>query len=69
MTTSEQAEALHENRIHLGFIRLPLDDEELTMESVLQESFVAVLPESHPLATESQVSLRSLSSEPFIKSP
>lgn len=69
MTTSEQVAALHEHRIHLGFVRPPLDDEMLLFKTVLQESFVAVLPESHPLATQSQVSLRSLSSEPFILFP
>lgn len=69
MTTTEQIEALHDNRIHLGFIRPPLNDDRLRVESVYQESLVAVLPEAHAIATQKQVSLRSLACEPFILFP
>ncbi len=54
MTTSEQIEALHDDRIQVGFIRPPISDDKLSVETVLQESFVAVLPEAHPLATQTR---------------
>lgn len=69
MTTAQQVDALHDNRIQLGFIRPPLNDDELKVETVLQESFVAVLPEAHALATQAQVSLRSLCCESFVLFP
>ena len=69
MTTAEQVEALHNNRIQLGFIRPPLNDEDLILETVLQESLVVALPEAHPLATQTQVSLVSLAEQPFVLSP
>lgn len=69
MTTSEQIEALHDNRIQLGFVCLPINDDQLSVETVLLESFVAVLPEAHPLATQTQLSLASLAEESFILSP
>ncbi|GAP99473.1 aromatic hydrocarbon utilization transcriptional regulator CatR [Leptolyngbya sp. NIES-2104] len=69
MTTSEQLEALHDDRIQIGFLCPPINDAELSVETVLQESFVAVLPEVHPLATQTQLSLASLAEESFILSP
>ncbi|GAQ00003.1 aromatic hydrocarbon utilization transcriptional regulator CatR [Leptolyngbya sp. NIES-2104] len=69
MTTSEQVAALHDDRIQLGFLCPPISDDELSVETVLQESFVAVLPEAHPLATQTQLSLASLAEESFILSP
>lgn len=69
MTTAEQVEALHNNRIQLGFLRLPLNDENLILETVLQESLVVALPEAHPLATQTHVSLVSLAEQPFVLSP
>ncbi|OKH33790.1 LysR family transcriptional regulator [Calothrix sp. HK-06] len=69
MTTAEAVQALHDKRIHLGFVRPPVNDEELIMESVLKESFIAALPESHSLAKETKVSLKMLADEPFILSP
>jgi len=49
VTTTEQIEALHDNRIQLGLIRPPISDDELSVETVLQESFVVALPEAHRL--------------------
>lgn len=69
MTTAEQVEALHNNRIQLGFLRPPLNDEDLILETVLQESLMVALPEAHPLATQTQVSLVSLAEQPFVLSP
>lgn len=69
MTTTEQIEALHDNQIQLGFVRSPLNDAELSVETILQESFVAVLPKDHVLASQDQVLLPSLANEPFVFFP
>jgi len=41
MTTTEQIEALHDNRIQLGLIRPPISDDELSVETVLNRSSLA----------------------------
>jgi len=69
LTTAEQIEALREQRIQVGFVRPPIYDEEFRLASVLREAFIAVLPESHPLATQPKISLQSLAHEPFILFP
>ncbi|BAZ10771.1 LysR family transcriptional regulator [Calothrix sp. NIES-4071] len=69
MTTAEAVQALHAKRIHLGFVRSPINDEELIIESFFKESFIVALPESHPLAQETKICLQMLANEPFILSP
>ncbi|MUG95062.1 LysR family transcriptional regulator [Scytonema sp. UIC 10036] len=69
MTTAEVVQALHEKRIHLGFVRPPINDEELIIESVFKESFIVALPKSHPLERETKIYLKMLANEPFILFP
>ncbi|HVB74211.1 MAG TPA: LysR substrate-binding domain-containing protein [Ktedonobacteraceae bacterium] len=60
---------LHERHIDVGFLFLPLDDKELTTRPVLSEPLLAVLPVTHPLATQPVVSLQSFADDPFIIPP
>lgn len=69
LTTTQQEEALHNQRIDIGFCHPPLKDDRLQSESILKESLVVVLPESHPLATETIISMDSLADESFILFP
>jgi DNA-binding transcriptional LysR family regulator len=69
MTTAGVVQALHEKRIHVGLVRLPINDEQLIIESVLQESFIVALPESHILARETKIHLKMLANEAFILFP
>ncbi len=68
MTTEKQVEALHEDRIQVGFVVPPLQGQvqDLFVEAVLQEPLVLALPEDHPLAAQSKVKVRSLANEAFI---
>lgn len=66
MTTEEQIQALLEGRIGIGFVVSPVNDRRLAIEIILREPLVLALPESHPLATRSEVRVRELASEPFI---
>ncbi len=68
MTTEEQVEALHDDRIQVGFVVPPLQGQvqDLFVEAVLQEPLVLALPEAHPLAAQSKVKVRSLVNEAFI---
>ncbi|KST61894.1 LysR family transcriptional regulator [Mastigocoleus testarum] len=66
MTTEEQIEALFKGDIELGFVVSPLNDNRLTIETILSESLVVALPENHPLVTQSEVEVEQLENEAFI---
>lgn len=66
MTTSAQVQALQNHQIHLGLLIPPIHDATLTAELILREPLVAVLPQTHPLATKSNLQLSALSNESFI---
>ncbi|MGV0028291.1 LysR family transcriptional regulator [Phormidesmis priestleyi] len=69
LTTTQQEEALQNQRIEVGFCHLPLKDASLVSETILEEPLVVVLPATHPLATETILSVRSLANESFILFP
>ena len=65
----EQVEALKEGRIDVGFIRGPMDDDELAAKKVLKEPLVIALPANHPLTVKKRIALEILAHEPFICFP
>ncbi|MDZ8050785.1 MAG: LysR family transcriptional regulator [Aulosira sp. ZfuVER01] len=69
LTTDQQLEWLREGRMDVGFIRPPVEDHTFSWETIFQESLIVALPETHWLANQSDVSLRSLANEPFILFP
>ncbi|HCI78391.1 MAG TPA: LysR family transcriptional regulator [Ktedonobacter sp.] len=66
MSSKEQIDALCHNQLDLGILRPPLPDESLEAFTIRQEPFVVVLPLSHPLAQQKDISLSELKEEPFI---
>ncbi|HET9834379.1 MAG TPA: LysR substrate-binding domain-containing protein [Vicinamibacterales bacterium] len=66
MGTVEQARALHDGRIHVGFLIPPLDDPGLAVESVIHLPIVVALHRKHPLASRAAVPLRALASESHV---
>lgn len=68
MTTAQQVEALRQKQIQVGFVVPPLQDQvnDLVLETVLEAPLILALPESHPLAAQSKVKVRSLVNEAFI---
>jgi DNA-binding transcriptional LysR family regulator len=66
MNPDEVVRGLHDHRIDVGMLFLPLDDGELQSQPVQRESFLAVLPATHAQAMQSQITLRSLADERFI---
>jgi DNA-binding transcriptional LysR family regulator len=68
-TTGQGINNLKERRLHLCFLRLPVREEELTVETVLREPLLLALPEGHPLTQRSHVSLRLLADESFVLFP
>lgn len=69
LTTTQQEEALQNQRLEVGFCHLPLKDASLVSETILEEPLVVVLPATHPLATEPILSVGSLADESFILFP
>jgi DNA-binding transcriptional LysR family regulator len=70
MTTAPQIAALHDKTIDIGLLREPpVDETELGFSTVLSEPFVAVLPSTHPLATQRTVGLAQLADSPFVLLP
>ncbi|MDX2231451.1 MAG: LysR family transcriptional regulator [Leptolyngbyaceae cyanobacterium bins.349] len=69
LTTTQQEEALQNHQIDVGFCHPPLKDESLELEPISQESLVVALPEAHPLAGETTLSICSLANESFILFP
>lgn len=67
LPSGEQKEALTEEAIDIGFMRLPVEDDRLASEIVLSETLVAVLPADHPLAAAPALRLADFASVPFLK--
>lgn len=70
MGSLEQAAALREGRIDVGFGRLRVDDEGLRRIVLTKEPLVAALPVDHPLAAQgTPLGLEQLADEPMILYP
>ena len=66
MGSAEQARAISEGRLHVGFVALPIDEPDLATEVVLRRPIVIALPRNHPLAARARVPLHALAKEPHI---
>ena len=66
MRPDRVVQRLHDRQIDVGFLYLPLEDPSLKFECVTREPLVLALPETHPLALEDRVDLRSVAEEPFV---
>jgi DNA-binding transcriptional LysR family regulator len=66
MAPDDLVRALHEGRIDVAFLYLPLDDPALDQAVVARESFVAALPRDHALAAGQRVDVARLAGERFI---
>jgi DNA-binding transcriptional LysR family regulator len=71
-TGSLMRKALSMQEIDIGLMHwcnLYKEYEELNSEIIHEESLILVIPENHPLANESEISLKSLANECFILPP
>lgn len=66
MTSSAQIQALQEHQIHLGLMIPPVPDATLALEPILREPLVVILPETHSLAKNEELTLAALANESFI---
>ena len=61
--------SLGDGRADVGFLYLPFEEGSLDSRPVSRETFVAALPDTHPLAEAPRVSLGELADEPFVLTP
>ena len=64
--TSTQVKSLLNRSIDIGFLRLPLSNDELKITTIHREPFVVVLPQDHVLAKARQMRIAELRNERFI---
>lgn len=66
LPTGEQIDRLSAGTLDLGIVRLPVNDDRLTIMPLVSESVIVVLPEGHPLSADTVVDVADLAAEPFI---
>lgn len=69
LSSAAQIEALQTRRIDIGFIREAGKIEGVTCQKIIEEDFVAVLSNQHPLAKQTAIQLKDFKEEPFIHFP
>jgi len=66
LQTANQIEGLLEKTIDIGFLRLPLSNDQLSITVIHRERFVVILPKEHRLAREKQLRIAQLRNESFV---
>ena len=66
LESKDQINALKSGEIDIGFLRIPSDDKELEFEHILDDPFVLIVSEKHPLAVLENIDLKQLDNEPMI---
>lgn len=69
LVSAEQMPSLLNGTLDLGFLRDGEPEDGLSMESILRESFIAVLPARHKLAEKMTISPADLRNEAFVLFP
>jgi DNA-binding transcriptional LysR family regulator len=66
LRTVSQVKKLISKNLDIGFLRLPLSNEQLRTTVVHREPFLLVLPKGHPRARDKQVQIAHLQDERFV---
>lgn len=66
MTIRQQVASLEAGQIDLAILRGNIHNPNITTYTLMNESFVAAVPNDHPLAGEAEISLTDLAKYPFI---
>jgi DNA-binding transcriptional LysR family regulator len=65
----DQVEVVHDGRVDVSYIRLPVDQSGLTVRPLLTEPRVAVLPADHRLAGKETIAIADLADEHLLQDP
>ena len=66
LTSAQQVDALYEDEIKVGLVRLPMRAPGIQFEPVLEERLVVALPSGHVLEKHDRVSLEAIADLPLI---
>jgi DNA-binding transcriptional LysR family regulator len=66
LRTVSQVNGLLGKTVDIGFLRLPLSNDQLNITVIHREEFVAILPKGHRLAKEKRLRIAQLRDEPFV---
>jgi DNA-binding transcriptional LysR family regulator len=66
LTSAQQVDALYEDEIKVGLVRLPVRAPGIQFEPVLEERLVVALPSGHVLEKHDRVSLEAIADLPLI---
>ncbi|MDQ3402350.1 MAG: LysR family transcriptional regulator [Actinomycetota bacterium] len=69
LNTPEQMAAIANSRLDVGVVREASPHPTLSLEHLVSEPIVVVLPEDHPLAEQSRIRPEDLADEPFVLWP
>jgi DNA-binding transcriptional LysR family regulator len=65
----DQTAVVHDGRVDVSYVRLPVDQSGLQVQALLTEPRVAVLPADHPLAGKDTIALADLADEHLLQNP
>jgi DNA-binding transcriptional LysR family regulator len=65
----DQTEVIHDGRVDISYVRLPVDPRGLEIRSLLSEPRVVVLPADHRLAGKQEISITDLAEEHLLQDP
>ncbi|MFJ7213114.1 LysR family transcriptional regulator [Amycolatopsis sp. NPDC098790] len=65
----DQVEVLHDGRVDVGVVRLPIDRRGLTVRPLFEEPRVVTVPAGHRLAGKESVSVTELADEHLLQDP
>jgi DNA-binding transcriptional LysR family regulator len=68
-TWADQTDVIHDGRADVSFVRLPIDQQGLTIQQLHTEARVAALPADHRLAGKSTISIADLADEHLLQDP
>ncbi len=69
MNSAEQIEALHNERLDIAFVYLPVDCDDLEVRTIMRDPIVVAVPEHHRFAKRRKVALDALSNDDFVLPP
>lgn len=65
----DQVEAIHDGRVDVGYVRLPIDQQGLRVRRLLSEPRVVALPADHRLAGKGSLRIADLADEHLLQDP
>ena len=69
LSGTEQTRALRAGRIQVSFLRPPVDETDIEVQTIAREPWVVAMPTTHALSKRTRVSVRALDGEPMVTFP